>query len=162
MDNADAISKLIDRVSATTTKLGWKELEDMIVDQTNGFSKTDRDSVFLYETYLMRVANRIKYYDKPLPFNTVHLCLVDEEEGIRILNYDFKTYCWAKNNKLDERLDNNVIQIKRKELNNSVWSHFKDIATNNYVEEPEEEELDKKDPIEEVKAIFGEGVEEIK
>ena len=124
--------RLYDKVKKVSDDMEWPELMDMVNDQAmkDINQDTDADKLFNQESFLMRLCIRYETFKKA-PFNVVAMVKKNQEDYIRIDNYDFRTYVWAK--KLyDMEIDNNFIYIPYTKLNEKQLKAFKEKAINNY------------------------------
>ena len=124
--------RLYDKVKKVSDDMEWPELMDMVNDQAmkDINQDTDADKLFNQESFLMRLCIRYENFKKA-PFNVVTMVKKNQEDYIRIGNYDFRTYVWAK--KLyDMEIDNNFIYIPYTKLNEKQLKAFKEKAINNY------------------------------
>lgn len=124
--------RLYDKVKKVSDDMEWPELMDMVNDQAmkDINQDTDADKLFNQESFLMRLCIRYETFKKA-PFNVVAMVKKNQEDYIRIGNYDFRTYVWAK--KLyDMEIDNNFIYIPYTKLNEKQLKAFKEKAINNY------------------------------
>lgn len=136
MDNTEAIwdgmNRLFAKIKAISEEKDWPELLSMVMEQVmEGISEETPDNkLFNQEAYLMRLCIRYETFLKA-PFNVVTMINKGGEPYIRIGNYDFKTYVWAK--KLyDMEIDNNFIYIPYTKLSDKQIEAFKKKAINNY------------------------------
>lgn len=128
----DGMSRLLEKVKAYSKDMDWPELLTMVMTQV--FEGVDMDTpetkLFDKEAFLMRLCIRYETFKKA-PFNVVVLTKKNHEPYIRIGNYDYKTFIWAK--KLyDMEIDNNFIYIPYTKLNEKQIKAFKEKAVNNY------------------------------
>ena len=124
--------RLYDKVKKVSDDMEWPELMDMVNDQAmkDINQDTDADKLFNQESFLMRLCIRYETFKKA-PFNVVAMVKKNQEDYIRIGNYDFRTYVWAK--KLyDMEIDNNFIYIPYTKHNEKQLKAFKEKAINNY------------------------------
>ena len=136
MNNTEAIwdgmNRLFEKVKAISEELEWPELQAMVIEQVfDGIDEaTPDDKLFNREAYLMRLCIRYETFKKA-PFNIVVLTKKNHEDYIRIGNYDYKTFLWAK--KLyDMEIENNFIYIPYSKLSEKQLKAFKEKAENNY------------------------------
>lgn len=128
----DGMTRLFERVKAYSKDMDWPELLAMVLDQVmDGINEETPDNkLFNQESFLMRLCFRYEHFKKS-PFNVVVLMKKDLEDYVRIGNYDYKTYVWAK--KLyDMEIDNNFIYIPYSKLTPKQIKAFKEKAANNY------------------------------
>jgi hypothetical protein len=128
----DGMSRLFEKVKAISEEQEWPELLSMVMDQVmDGINEETPDNkLFNQESFLMRLCLRYEHFKKA-PFNVVVLMKKDLEDYVRIGNYDFRTYVWAK--KLyDMEIDNNFIYIPYAKLSEKQIKAFKEKAANNY------------------------------
>jgi hypothetical protein len=128
----DGMSRLFEKVKAISEEQEWPELLSMVMDQVmDGINEETPDNkLFNQESFLMRLCLRYEHFKKS-PFNVVVLMKKDLEDYVRIGNYDFRTYVWAK--KLyDMEIDNNFIYIPYAKLSEKQIKAFKEKAANNY------------------------------
>jgi hypothetical protein len=128
----DGMSRLFEKVKAISEEQEWPELLSMVMDQVmDGINEETPDNkLFNQESFLMRLCLRYEHFKKA-PFNVVALMKKDLEDYVRIGNYDYKTYVWAK--KLyDMEIDNNFIYIPYDKLTTKQIRAFKNKAVNNY------------------------------
>ena len=131
----DGLLRLFEKVKAISNERDWPELLSMVMEQVmDGINEeTEDNKLFNQESYLMRLCIRYETFLKA-PFNVVTMLNKSGEPYIRIGNYDFKTYLWAK--KLyDMEIDNNFIYIPYDKLSKQQIEAFKKKAINNYEEE---------------------------
>lgn len=128
----DGLLRLFEKVKAISDERDWPELLSMVMEQVmDGINEeTEDNKLFNQEAYLMRLCIRYETFSKA-PFNVVTMLNKSGEPYIRIGNYDFKTFLWAK--KLyDMEIDNNFIYIPYDKLNKQQIEAFKKKAINNY------------------------------
>jgi hypothetical protein len=91
------MSRLFEKVKAISEEQEWPELLSMVMDQVmDGINEETPDNkLFNQESFLMRLCLRYEHFKKA-PFNIVVLMKKDLEDYVRIGNYDYKTYVWAK------------------------------------------------------------------
>lgn len=136
MNNTEAIwdgmNRLFEKVKAISKEMEWPELLAMVLEQVmDGINEETPDNkLFNQEAYLMRLCVRYETFNKA-PFNIVVLTKKSHEKYIRIGNYDFKTFVWAKK-VYDMEIDNNFIYIPYGKLTAKQLKAFKEKATNNY------------------------------
>ena len=141
MNNTEAIwdgmNRLFEKVKAISKEKEWPELLAMVLEQVmDGINEETPDNkLFNQEAYLMRLCIRYETFNKA-PFNIVVLTKKSHEKYIRIGNYDFKTFVWAKK-VYDMEIENNFIYIPYDKLSKSQLEAFKKKAVNNYEEENE-------------------------
>lgn len=130
----DGMSRLFEKVKAISKEREWPELLSMVMDQVMDDinEETPDNKLFNQESFLMRLCLRYENFDKA-PFNVVVLMKKDLEDYIRIGNYDFRTYMWAKK-VYDMEIDNNFIYIPYDKLTPKQIEVFKQKAANNYEE----------------------------
>lgn len=133
----DGMLRLFEKVKAISQEMEWPELLSMVIEQVmNGIDETTpEDKLFNQEAYLMRICLRYEHFKKS-PFNIVSLYDRCGGEGIRIANYDYKTFLWAKK-VYDQEIDNNFIYIPYGKLKPEQIEALKKKAVNNYEEENE-------------------------
>ena len=128
----DGMSRLFEKVKAISKEREWPELLSMVMDQVmDGINEETPDNkLFNQESFLMRLCLRYENFKKS-PFNVVVLMKKDLDDYVRIGNYDFRTYMWAK--KLyDMEINNNFIYIPYTKLSEKQIKAFKEKAVNNY------------------------------
>lgn len=128
----DGMLRLFEKVKAISKTMDWPELLTMVTDQAmkDIDEETDDNKLFNQESFLMRLCIRYETFKKA-PFNVVTMMNKSGEPYIRIGNYDFNTYVWAK--KLyDMEIDNNFIYIPYTKLSDKQIEAFKAKAINNY------------------------------
>lgn len=128
----DGLLRLFEKVKAISDEKDWPELLSMVMEQVmDGINEeTEDNKLFNQEAYLMRLCIRYETFLKA-PFNVVTMLNKSGEPYIRIGNYDFKTFLWAK--KLyDMEIDNNFIYIPYDKLSKQQIEAFKKKAINNY------------------------------
>lgn len=128
----DGMLRLIEKVKAISKEMEWPELLSMVLNQAmDGINEETPDNkLFNQESYLMRLCIRYETFKKA-PFNVVVLTKKGGDKYIRIGNYDFKTYVWAKR-VYDMEIDNNFIYIPYDKLSKKQLEAFKEKAVNNY------------------------------
>lgn len=119
-DTADIwgnIMKLAEKVSAESDRLDWSELADMVADALDSEDKNqDNESLFfgIYQ-YMYRLLLRVRHYMEKQPFNKIYTTTKWQKHEpvpyIRIVNYDYKTYKWAREHRQENFLDNNMIEM---------------------------------------------------
>lgn len=130
----DGMNRLFEKVKAISEEMEWPELLSMVLEQVmDGINEETPDNkLFNQESYLMRLCIRYETFKKA-PFNVVVLTKKGGDKYIRIGNYDFKTYVWAKR-VYDMEIDNNFIYIPYEKLTPKQIEAFKGKAVNNYNE----------------------------
>lgn len=128
-ESMDFIDKLADKLGDIADNIHWDELSNLVADvcteagETTGYEKLVDPCQFLYRLY-----HRVKPFTEPQEFNVVYesdrLEKGERARYIRIVNYDYKTYIWAKKNGLDERLNNNFMDIDESKLSPKQIEHF--------------------------------------
>lgn len=124
--------RLYEKVKKVSEDREWPELLEMVNEQVfKDFDKsTEAEKLFDNESFMMRLCIRYENFYKS-PFNVVTILRKSYEDYVRIGNYDFKTYVWAK--KLyDYEIENNFIYIPFEKLNEKQIEAFKKKAINNY------------------------------
>lgn len=127
--------RLYDKVKKVSEDREWPELLEMVNEQVfkDLDKSTEAEKLFDNESFMMRLCIRYENFHKS-PFNVVTILRKNYEDYVRIGNYDFKTYVWAK--KLyDYEINNNFIYIPFEKLNEKQIKAFKKKAINNYEEE---------------------------
>lgn len=128
----DGMNRLLEKVKDISKEKEWPELLSMVMTQVFDGINMDTPETLLFdkEAYLMRICIRYESFYKS-PFNVVTILRKNYEDYVRIGNYDFKTYVWAK--KLyDYEINNNFIYIPFEKLNEKQIEAFKKKAINNY------------------------------
>lgn len=124
------ISKLLDKLEDQADRIGWDGLIDeatKVFDMAN--KETDTAKVFFepYQ-YLFRLYYRVKKMDSPAPFNETykvsHLINHKDEPFIRLKNYDYKSFLWARKNGFVDYLSNDIIDIPMSELSQAQIRAF--------------------------------------
>lgn len=128
----DGMNRLFEKVKAISEEMEWPELLEMVLEQVmDGINEETPDNkLFNQEAYLMRLCLRYETFKKA-PFNVVVMSKKGGDEYIRIGNYDFKTFLWAKK-VYDMEIDNNFIYIPYDKLRPKQLEAFKSKAVNNY------------------------------
>jgi len=136
MNNTEAIwdgmLRLFEKVKGISEEMEYPELLSMVIEQVmDGINEETPDNkLFNQESFLMRICLRYEHFKKA-PFNVVVMTKRNGEDYIRIGNYDYKTYVWAK--KLyDMEIDNNFIYIPYSKLSEKQIKAFESKAINNY------------------------------
>ena len=128
----DGMNRLLEKVKDISKEREWPELLSMVMTQVFDGINMDTPETLLFdkEAYLMRICIRYETFLKA-PFNVVTLVKKNHEDYIRIGNYDYNTFVWAK--KLyDMEIGNNFIFIPYTKLNEKQIEAFKKKAINNY------------------------------
>ena len=128
----DGMNRLLEKVKDISKEREWPELLSMVMTQVFDGINMDTPETLLFdkEAYLMRICIRYETFLKA-PFNVVTLVKKNHEDYIRIGNYDYNTFVWAK--KLyDMEIGNNFIFIPYTKLNDKQIEAFKKKAINNY------------------------------
>ena len=131
----DGMSRLLEKIKAISKDMNWPELLSMVMTQVFEDVNMDTPETLLFdnEAYLMRLCLRYETFVKA-PFNVVTMVKKKYEDYIRIGNYDFKTFVWAKK-VYDMEIDNNFIYIPYSKLTPKQIEAFKKKAINNYDEQ---------------------------
>ena len=109
----ECVIRLVDKATEFSESEDWDELAEMLADQVLSDSEP---SVMQYQ-YLLRLNLRFRDAGKK-QFNIV----TGDEDRIRIENYDYKTFKWAVENKLDEELDNRFIYINKGQIPDTLYN----------------------------------------
>lgn len=128
----DGMNRLLEKVKDISKEKEWPELLSMVMTQVFDGINMDTPETLLFdkEAYLMRICIRYETFLKA-PFNVVTLVKKASAPKIRIGNYDFKTFVWAKK-VYDMEIDNNFIYIPYSKLTPKQIEAFKQKAINNY------------------------------
>lgn len=118
-----AICNLADKISRLEEGIGpWDELADMVADAMDMESKEEDTSRIFFGLYqfMWRLFYRLRGHEEVRPFNVVTKVELQGAEYIRITNYDYKTFKWAKAGGLDKVVTNDYIDIPVDKLSTSV------------------------------------------
>lgn len=132
----ESISEYLDKISELPGCNDWDELCDMLVevyDYTEK-AKSSEDVFFNPLQFLFRLYHRLKYIDPGTEFdqvyNSTHLEKNEIIPCIRIVNYSFKTYMWARNKGFNDYISNGFLEIECRQLDEKTAKHFLDKAKN--------------------------------
>lgn len=110
------LMSLVNKISDEEEKIegGWDELADMVADAIveEEHNINMHDAFFTLLAFLLHLKYRIRRNRTKRPFN-----VVSEVDGaMRIVNYDYKTFKWAKNICAD-CISNDIIDLPITKLN---------------------------------------------
>jgi len=134
MDDADyirnttlaygAVMNIMDRIVSINED--WTELLDMMSEvfdeeHNNKDPKAVFDNVY---QFLFRIYLRLKVNPEKRKFNITTIEDDNVSKWVRITNYDYKTFKWAKENGFISGLTNDFIDIPVDKLNNNQLKAF--------------------------------------
>lgn len=135
MDDADYIRQttlaygatmnLMDRIISVGEK--WDDLLDMVSEIfEEEYSEKEPSKIFdtVYQ-FLFRLYLRVKVNPDKRKFNITTIENNNVNEWVRITNYDYKTFKWAKENKFISGITNDFIDIPLEKLNEKQIKAFK-------------------------------------
>lgn len=108
----ECVIRLVDKASEFSEKENWDELAEMLADQV----LCNSEDVYTQYQYLIRLNLRFRDSGKK-QFNIV----TGDYNRIRIENYDYNTFKWAIENKIDEELDNRFIYINKGQIPDNLY-----------------------------------------
>lgn len=124
------ITNLLDKISDIEDKIdgGWPELVDMVADAVTMESQNPdpTEIFFTLHSFLWRLYYRIKRNPNKQSFNQ-YVKITNETnggDGYGIKYYDYNIYKWAIKNGFTERIDNNLIEIRKDKLNDKQQRAF--------------------------------------
>lgn len=109
-----AVCNLADKISNIEEAIGpWDDLVDMVADAIDIESREEDSSKIFFGLYqfMWRLFYRLRSHNEIRPFNIVSKVEITGEEHIRISNYDYKTFKWARVGGLDKVITNDYIDI---------------------------------------------------
>lgn len=119
-----AVMNMMDRIVAFNDK--WEELLDMMSEVfEDEYKNKEPQNIFenVYQ-FLFRLYLRLKVNPEKRKFNTVTLEDNNVNKWVRITNYDYKTFKWAKENGFVSGLTNDFLDIPVDKLNNNQLKAF--------------------------------------
>lgn len=135
MDDADyirettlaygAVMNLMERI--ITLAEGWEEMLDMVAEVFEAEYHERKPEEIFTTTYqfLFRVYLRLKTNPNKRKFNITTMENNNVNEWVRITNYDFNTFKWAKENGFVSGLTNDFMDIPLEKLNEKQIKAFK-------------------------------------
>lgn len=132
-----AVLNLATRIADIEDKIGpWDDLTNMVSSLLDG-SRNSTPQALAQDVYpfLFRLYFRLKAFSSPTPFNKVVSTTRDvplpdksqyreQQDGYLIVNYDYKTYLWAKNLGLADYISNNGLWVPKSSLTPAQIKHF--------------------------------------
>lgn len=119
-----AVMNMMDRIVAFNDK--WEELLDMMSEVfEDEYKNKEPQNIFenVYQ-FLFRLYLRLKVNPEKREFNTVAIEDNNVNKWVRITNYDYKTFKWAKGNGFVSGLTNDFLDIPVDKLNNNQLKAF--------------------------------------
>lgn len=119
-----AVMNMMDRIVAFNDK--WEELLDMMSEVfEDEYKNKEPQNIFenVYQ-FLFRLYLRLKVNPEKRKFNTVAIEDNNVNKWVRITNYDYKTFKWAKENGFVSGLTNDFLDIPVDKLNNNQLKAF--------------------------------------
>lgn len=114
------IANLIDKISSIEEKMDdhWDELLDMIADMIDqeGREKDPAKIFFGMYSYLFRLYHRLRTNQTKRNFNQVSKTDIAGKEVYRIVNYDYKTFKWARSEGFIDGVSNDYIDLPADKL----------------------------------------------
>lgn len=113
----DNIMDLAEKVSNDSERLNWNELAEMVADALDSEDKNQNNESLFFGLYqfLFRLHLRVQRMNEAQPFNKIYTetkwLKHEPVPFIRIVNYDYKTYKWAREHKQENYLDNIMIEM---------------------------------------------------
>lgn len=141
MDDADyirettlaygAMMNLMDRIVSLTD--GWEEMLDMVSEVFEEEYHNKNPEVMFTTVYqfLFRVYLRLKTNPNKREFNVTTMGDNNVKQWVRITNYDYKTFKWAKENGFISGVTNDFIDLPLEKLNEKQIKAFKRRAERN-------------------------------
>lgn len=121
-ENWECIMKKVEQIGEIADEMNWPELAKMVADAyVEAEKETDPIKLFfdVYQ-FMFRLYYRVKDMKEPQPFNEIYndYRLIDHENSpmFRIVNYDYKSYLWAKRKGFSEYVTNGYFLVRKSDL----------------------------------------------
>ena len=125
------ITNLMDKISEIEDKIegGWPELIDMVADAVTkeGESGDAAELFFSLYQFLFRLYHRLKVNDAVREFNTVYKLTTRGKEVYRVVNYDYKTFKWAKSGGLMDGVSNDYMDDALRRTEEAIAISLEDV-----------------------------------
>ena len=135
-ESLDCVTKFADKISEESDRLEWDELAQTVCDALEEYdNKASKEDVFFgVFQFLYRLKLRVKHFDTKQEFNKIYQTNKDIKHEptpfIRVVNYDYKMFKWARKKGFTEYLDNNMIEFPESALDEKTLKQFKDKIKN--------------------------------
>lgn len=97
-----------------------QSLIDMLVEQMDNVYSTNSKKLYRMYRYLLKLVMHLKNNPDYSELNR----LTDNGDSIEVYAYDYKTFCWCLDNKMDKGLGNGVLYLYKDSIPTNVYNNL--------------------------------------